>query len=1333
MKLKFPQVLSLSVLMVAIAGWADMPTITDVTARQRWPWNGKVDISYELEGDVAANVSSENMPKIRLTAIDEIAGTNYVADLTALSGDIGAEDGLHHVVWDLNAQGLRIRSDDVVFTVAYIEKPKPYCVVDISTGTNATSYPITYLTELPNGMDNMDEYKTTKLALRLIEPGEFMMDGQYKVTLTDSFYCGIFEVTQKQYELIIGENPSTYKGDMRPVESVSWNSIRGMSSTYNWPRSTDTDPNSFMGRLYLKTGLYFDLPTEAQWEYACRAGTMSMYNNGGDSEYDMRLLGRYSGNKYDGKGGYSGEHTTVGMYQPNAWGLYDMHGNVWEWCLDWKGDLSSGVVDPSGPYSGAHRIERGGSSGCTATDCSSSRRNYRPPSSELDYLGFRLVSAMSNMVSVRKLENVEEGTRRANVLCVGNSSPVKIDSRARAEPVVTSVSWDASWIGGEGTATVVITDNGIEVLRTSGTGEFSLGDVGRHELRYTTYSNGVPQDEVYTAIVFKDWKYEVVDGGVVITETTQTSGDVTIPSEIDGYPVTGVASGAFENCSGLTTVYIPQGYTGRTDVFPPATTVIRLRQIVTFDAKGGTVSPASNIVEYGASYGFLPEPSRIGYTFAGWQWNGQSILAETIVTALDNHTLFAQWITNKYSVVFDSNGGNGSMTNELDYASKIVVPEVTRSGYTFDGWQPVPLDMVPASNVTFHAQWTPCQYQVSFDATGGVLQNGQSIKTVIYDDAYGEMPEATRVGYTFAGWELYGQKVLPDTMVSTASNHTLTACWSANRYVVELNPNGGSLNPDDSTIEVVFDSEYGELPCPVRIGYSFTGWTASLIDADVIEPDSLATTNQILYALWEANPYQVVYEANNGSGETDRADAVYDEDVEIAANPFVWLGHVFVGWSTSADGEAVYEPGQIVRNLTSERDGEVTLYAIWEPLVVATPVITPGDGASFVGDTCLVTISCATDGADIYFSTRGTPPRIRESYRYSGAFEITDTTCVMAIALKENVTSEVAVVTISRRELTIPEAAGAMELTFETGGDADWVPIADVSAASGYSVRSGAIGCASYGTSNVTWLATEVGGAGTFSFRWKVDCEHGYTGMYLWDRFVVFTNDVEAAKIDGSQDWADVSLQFADSGRHSIRWLFLKDDEDDDGASFEDCAWVSGVKWTPAIVVADTEYDIGEMPESVAVQPGVTLSIKVESEPTESDIAALAERVTVSPKSSEQNAEYFKVVGNYDSAKESIALKVVIDEEAIGLAVTSQEVLDAVVDQAFSAGEVSLSSAKQGLYYGIVVVDDLSKMEAASVDVVFVKAGENGVRLTVPKPQGLSAFFKIVVSDVGNE
>ena len=139
-------------------------------------------------------------------------------------------------------------------------------VIDLSGGANASSYPVIYVNSVPSGGFNTDEYKTTKLVLRLIRPGMFMMGGSYQVTLTKPFYCGVFEVTQRQYELVTGANPSYYKGDMRPVEQVSWNTIRGNSSTYNWPGSATVNPNSFVGRLQARTGLSFDLPTEAQWE-----------------------------------------------------------------------------------------------------------------------------------------------------------------------------------------------------------------------------------------------------------------------------------------------------------------------------------------------------------------------------------------------------------------------------------------------------------------------------------------------------------------------------------------------------------------------------------------------------------------------------------------------------------------------------------------------------------------------------------------------------------------------------------------------------------------------------------------------------------------------------------------------------------------------------------------------------------------------------------------------------------------------------------------------------------------------------------------------------------
>ena len=156
-----------------------------------------------------------------------------------------------------------------------------------------------------------------------------------------------------------------------------------------------------MGKIQARTGLNFDLPTEAQWEYACRAGMTSNYNNGGSNESDLAQLGRYWDN---GGSGYSQSCTIangtakVGAYQLNAWGLYDMHGNVWEWCLDWFGELSGDVTDPVGSSSGSCRVARGGGWGNYATYCTSSYRSDGNPAYKYKYdgSGFRLVRTLSN-------------------------------------------------------------------------------------------------------------------------------------------------------------------------------------------------------------------------------------------------------------------------------------------------------------------------------------------------------------------------------------------------------------------------------------------------------------------------------------------------------------------------------------------------------------------------------------------------------------------------------------------------------------------------------------------------------------------------------------------------------------------------------------------------------------------------------------------------------------------------------------------------------------------------------------------------------------------------
>ena len=355
------------------------PYVTNVVAKQRYPWNGLVDVKYEIVGltnEISGYVYGS------LKAEDRGAGRVYPASTFVKPLDLS--EGEHQATWDMAAD-FEVVSTNVVFSVS-IEKLALYMVVDLSGGPNAISYPVSYLFGEPDGGWS-DEYKTTKLVLRLIEPGSFKMNGLYDVTLTEAYYCGIFEVTQKQYELVTGSNPSSFKGDKLPVESVSWNLLRGHPQIYNWPMVKRVDVNSFVGLLQVRTGFKFDLPTEAQWEYACRAGTTTLYS------YGDSVNGEYMWYKDNS----SNETKEVGTRLSNAWGLYDMHGNVGEWCLDSNdgdGYYWPSGINPEGFSSDSYwyyRYFRGGDWERRANLCVSSKRFYGRAEYQYNSVGYRLV------------------------------------------------------------------------------------------------------------------------------------------------------------------------------------------------------------------------------------------------------------------------------------------------------------------------------------------------------------------------------------------------------------------------------------------------------------------------------------------------------------------------------------------------------------------------------------------------------------------------------------------------------------------------------------------------------------------------------------------------------------------------------------------------------------------------------------------------------------------------------------------------------------------------------------------------------------------------------
>jgi len=369
----------------AILGWTAAyaaVSVSNVVVQQRWPWNGKVDIDYEVFSDNADD-SVFVYPDVKEN------DRNIAIAPRTLTGDgvetamVGArvKPGKHRMTWHMDTDEPKLHSSSSTITLHAV-KGGMYLVVDLSGGPNAESYPIRY-SDVPPDLTKGD-CRTTELWLRLCLPGTFTMgspsdepyrgyaytssgsgygnEKQHRVTLTKPFYMGVFEMTQAQYNYVMGSNPSSYKGDTRPVETVSWNTIRGSVAGAAFPAHTQVDPTSFMGKLRARTGCLFDLPTEAQWEYACRAGTSTALNSGkGYSNANINEVARNQGNLNDGKGGYT-QHTQVGSYKPNQWGLYDMHGNVAEWCLDWwRNELgSAAVTDPVGLASGQYRVCRGG-------------------------------------------------------------------------------------------------------------------------------------------------------------------------------------------------------------------------------------------------------------------------------------------------------------------------------------------------------------------------------------------------------------------------------------------------------------------------------------------------------------------------------------------------------------------------------------------------------------------------------------------------------------------------------------------------------------------------------------------------------------------------------------------------------------------------------------------------------------------------------------------------------------------------------------------------------------------------------------------------------------
>lgn len=344
--------------------------ISGVIVRQQWPWNGKVNIDYILHGDEG----SQHDISVTLRNGSSVITNEY----GSLSGDLfGVTPGARRIVWDPAYNSPSYADALMVNFSATLSTPsdgKTYMVVDLRKGTSATAedpYPVTFTDTPPAGGWNQDVYKTDYLVLRRIPAGTAILgspdapDGgepgrvskyetQRKTTFANAFYMAIFETTNKQFENVMGYNVATTEsmrgsGNTQPAVGETYSLLRGANTikakndlaSEVWPGHEAT---SFFGILNSKLdpdalsdaglGTYeMELPTISQWEYACRAGTTGAWNNGTTitnetTDANAELLAQYIGS------GVYQVAFDVGGKVPNAYGLYDMHGNVAEICRD---------------------------------------------------------------------------------------------------------------------------------------------------------------------------------------------------------------------------------------------------------------------------------------------------------------------------------------------------------------------------------------------------------------------------------------------------------------------------------------------------------------------------------------------------------------------------------------------------------------------------------------------------------------------------------------------------------------------------------------------------------------------------------------------------------------------------------------------------------------------------------------------------------------------------------------------------------------------------------------------------------------------------------------
>ena len=548
----------------------------------------------------------------------------------------------------------------------------------------------------------------------------------------------------------------------------------------------------------------------------------------------------------------------------------------------------------------------------------------------------------------------------------------------------------------------------------------------------------------------------------------------------------------------------------------------------TFDANGG--DGGTTLTQDYASTLVAPEVTREGYTLIGWSPK----LPETVPAKDSTYT--AQWQVNQYTMIFDANGGEGDTSLTQDYASSLVVPEVTRKGYRFGGWLPEVPATIPAMDMTYVAQWNEI-VTTAANLLGGEWTEG--VEGTASVGGYTDLTTAEGVSVKFTAEE--SSKVWIETKV--VDDYRVTFDWKASCEDLFKGKPYDYLSVVVDGVQQAFicgEKDWETITFDIRgEGEHTLRWTFSRDDENDGGENCAWLANLILEPIYE----MIFTDGGATSGEVPETMAFCAGESVIVphCNTLMREKHTFIGWT---DGESVYAPGDIYWG-----DADVVMEAYWQEKRLNAPIITAPE--YFEADSCEVTI-CAAEGTEIYYTLDGTAPT-SESAQYTSPIIITNTTTIKAIAIKADYFDSAIVEWVVQRGVwSFGEYLNVPEYIFTTEGDAVWVRAKGVSA-DGYALRSGEIT-----HSQRSCLSTSVEGAGKITFACRVEGE--VAKGTVWDGLAFYIDGVQQGERIGDDTWTTKTFEVIGAGEHTLTWAYEKDEEGD-GAG-EDCAWLDQVVWT---------------------------------------------------------------------------------------------------------------------------------------------------------------------------